>query len=362
MSIVDATADYEAWLSSKLTIIPGDLKQKHASMADSPFSFLRATFYRWYQRWLRNCPEQASAPVVLAVGDLHVENFGTWRDAEGRLVWGINDFDECFPLPYPQDLTRLGTSAVLAAGEAKLALTPGDICDALLRGYQSRIDRPMGAYVLAENHGWLYHLAMARLKRPADFWSDLTGCVLDPGPVPPEVKDGLVRMFPAPVDEYHIVHRTAGLGSLGRQRFVAIATWQSGKLAREAKALTASACRWVTPDVGDDQIRYHDMLTSPTRGGDPFVAVQGTWIVRRLAPDCTKIKLKGAFDAGEPIRLLEAMGRETAHVHLSVQNGSAEIARDLSGRTPGWLLQAVQTMVADTQKDWDKWRTRGITS
>jgi len=31
---------------------------------------------------------------VLAVGDLHVENFGTWRDAEGRLIWGVNDFDE----------------------------------------------------------------------------------------------------------------------------------------------------------------------------------------------------------------------------------------------------------------------------
>jgi len=36
---------------------------------------------------------------VLAVGDLHVENFGTWRDAEGRLIWGVNDFDEAWRLP-----------------------------------------------------------------------------------------------------------------------------------------------------------------------------------------------------------------------------------------------------------------------
>ena len=49
--------------------------------------------------------------MVLAIGDLHLENFGTWRDAEGRLVWGINDFDEAWALPYTNDLIRLATSA-----------------------------------------------------------------------------------------------------------------------------------------------------------------------------------------------------------------------------------------------------------
>jgi hypothetical protein len=43
---------------------------------------------------VRRAPENAGAPVVTGVGDLHVENFGTWRDADARLVWGVNDFDE----------------------------------------------------------------------------------------------------------------------------------------------------------------------------------------------------------------------------------------------------------------------------
>ena len=51
---------------------------------------------------------------MLGVGDLHVENFGTWRDAEGRLIWGINDFDEACPMPYTIDLVRLAASADLA--------------------------------------------------------------------------------------------------------------------------------------------------------------------------------------------------------------------------------------------------------
>ena len=51
---------------------------------------------------------------VLSVGDLHLENFGTWRDADGRLVWGVNDFDEAAVMPYVLDLVRLVTSIQLA--------------------------------------------------------------------------------------------------------------------------------------------------------------------------------------------------------------------------------------------------------
>jgi hypothetical protein len=52
-------------------------------------------------------PELADAPKVLAVGDIHLENFGTWRDADGRLVWGVNDYDEAADMPYTLDLLRL---------------------------------------------------------------------------------------------------------------------------------------------------------------------------------------------------------------------------------------------------------------
>ena len=48
---------------------------------------------------------------LLCVGDLHVENFGVWRDAEGRLVWGVNDFDEACEAAFAGDLVRLLASA-----------------------------------------------------------------------------------------------------------------------------------------------------------------------------------------------------------------------------------------------------------
>ena len=65
-------------------------------------------------------PAKRDTDVVLSVGDLHVENFGVWRDSRNELVWGINDFDDACELPFTSDLVRLATSVVLAAADAKI--------------------------------------------------------------------------------------------------------------------------------------------------------------------------------------------------------------------------------------------------
>jgi|SRR5689334_322646 len=56
-------------------------------MAESPFVFLRATYYRWIELFPKVCRKLMDSPYLTAVGDLHIENFGSWRDREGRLVW-----------------------------------------------------------------------------------------------------------------------------------------------------------------------------------------------------------------------------------------------------------------------------------
>ena len=101
----------------QVDVVEADLELKHRQMAGSLFAFLRGTFYRWGPLFREVCADLVEAPRVLAVGDLHVENFGTWRDKEGRLVWGVNDFDEVAEMPYAVDLVRLVTSAILAQRE-----------------------------------------------------------------------------------------------------------------------------------------------------------------------------------------------------------------------------------------------------
>src|SRR6201997_4230821 len=154
-SIVAATLDLERWKAQQISIVRGDLVLKHRMMAEAVFPFLRSTFYRWAQLWPIVCPELARAPQVLAVGDLHVENFGTWRDLEGRLIWGVNDFDEAWPASYAVDLVRLVSSCYLAIEEEHLSVTRKEAYRAIEAGYRDCLAKGGGAFVLAEHHRWL---------------------------------------------------------------------------------------------------------------------------------------------------------------------------------------------------------------
>src|ERR1051326_97652 len=147
MKIAKATSRYEAWLGRHLKLIEADLHLKHEQMRSAPFPFLRATFYRWAQTWAEVCGDAAKAPKVLAIGDLHVENFGTWRDIEGRLIWGINDFDEAWRLPYTNDLIRLATSALVA----QIPCDPREAAAAILNGYVEALEVAGRPFVLAEH-------------------------------------------------------------------------------------------------------------------------------------------------------------------------------------------------------------------
>src|SRR6266704_6883644 len=134
MPIRGANQAYEKWLSAQLggDVDESDLARKQKKMADSPFGFLRATYWRWAETILEVCPDLAEAPAVLAVGDVHLENFGTWRDVEGRIVWGVNDFDEAAEMPYVLDLVRLATSAALARSEHDASVR--EVCQKILDG------------------------------------------------------------------------------------------------------------------------------------------------------------------------------------------------------------------------------------
>src|SRR4051812_21949968 len=158
--IQTATIDYETWLGRHVDIIAADLQHKHRLMGGGAFAFLRATFYRWMQLWPELCEDLVRAPRVLAVGDIHIENFGTWRDIEGRLVWGVNDFDETCELPYTLDLVRLAASALLAQREGAIGCSAEDVCEMILAGYRRGLETDGRPFVLEEKRVWLRTLAI----------------------------------------------------------------------------------------------------------------------------------------------------------------------------------------------------------
>jgi hypothetical protein len=354
-SIQESTHGYETWLAGEMPLVQEDLALKHQRMREGVFSFLRATYYRWAQRWPEVCGDLLRAPEVLAVGDLHVENFGTWRDAEGRLVWGINDFDEATPLPYTQDLVRLATSAHVAIAESKMALGTGEADEAILDGYRAALEHGGRPFVLAEHASALRNMAVARLRDPAAFWRRLDALPDFTGQVSSGAVKALSQNLPVPDLPRRLVHRVAGLGSLGRERFVAIAEWQGGKIAREAKALAPSAAAWAHGATGETKILYLSILERSLRCADPWVHVKRRWIVRRLAPDCSRIELAELGAEREEVRLLQAMGWETANIHLGSRSAHALLV-DLAVREEGWLHRAAKHMLQEVEADWQAWR------
>ena len=99
----------------------------------------------------------------------------------------------------------------------------------------------------------------------------------------------------------------AGLGSLGRLRFVTIAEWNGGQIAREAKVLVPSACAWAT-GKDDDEPLYDKIVLQSIRCPDPFLTVRKGWLVRRLAPDCSRVELTALPKDRDEYKLPEAPG------------------------------------------------------
>ncbi|MFO0866457.1 MAG: DUF2252 family protein [Gemmataceae bacterium] len=356
MNFADATQHYETWLASVLPapLVPSDLEHKHRLLADAndPFPFFRGTYYRWAQHWEKS--DLADAPRVLAVGDLHVANFGTWRDAEGRLCWGVNDFDEADELPYTNDLVRLAASVRFAKNAGAIQIKLRDACDAILDGYRQAFAVGGLPFVLEEHHPHLRALAMRSDRDPVVFWGKMSRLLVDPPvEVPAEARSLLEGGLPVSGLSPQFRGRAqAGVGSLGRPRFVALASWKGGWLCREAKASAPPATAWLRGDATAS--RAEETLTRAIRSPDPFYRPFGRWILRRLGPRSSRIELEQLRFA-DLRRVLRAMASETANVHLGTPGAPEAIPADLNRRPKGWLLESARRLVAELEEDWRGW-------
>jgi len=357
-SAVRATAAFERWIARQVAIVPADLALKHRLMSESSFSYLRATFYRWTQFWPALCPELARAPRVLAVGDLHVENFGTWRDAEGRLIWGVNDFDEAWPAAYTADLVRLLASVYLAISERHLVVSRREAQGAVESGYRDGIAAGGAPFVLAERHTWLRRIANARSRDPGRFWRKIEACRSYRGRLPTAILDLLHSSMPLKEPSLEIKTRVAGIGSLGHPRVLGLASWQGAHIVREAKAFTQPAWLWSAAPSRAVEARgqRQRLIDRAVRTPDPHMHFRDGWVVRRLAPDCCHIELDSLPVERNEDRLLYAMGWETANLHLGSAAALKALKRDLGARRGRWLHKAARTMAEATRSDWKQWR------
>jgi uncharacterized protein (DUF2252 family) len=114
-------AVFDTAFGELLAADPAAFRVKFRKMAASAFAFYRGTACLFYDDLERERPERgAEGPFldertsrVWIHGDLHAENFGTYMDANGRLIFNVNDFDEAYIGPFTWDLKRLAASLAL---------------------------------------------------------------------------------------------------------------------------------------------------------------------------------------------------------------------------------------------------------
>jgi hypothetical protein len=355
MSVFQSSAAYERWLENFMQPIASDLRLKHLAMRKDEFTFFRATFYRWAQWWETLPKTIRDAPAVLGVGDAHVENFGTWRDREGRLIWGINDFDEAAVLPFTNDLVRVAVSGLLASEQGSVRLAPRDLLAALLWGYSTSLDYGGTPFVIEERNPWLRELAHGSLRTPERFWAKLTAIDAWTGAIS-RGAGALLHRVPRDAEALKVVHRVSGAGSLGRPRLAAVFAWRGGYIAREIKARAPSAWLWATtPDAKPSKGIVPQVWKHARRCQDPSLTATRRWIARRLAPDCSRISLADLPRKRQEAALFRAMGWEIANIHCGSSNVVA-VREHLASLHRNWLSESSEHLLAETRGDFRHWQ------
>ena len=122
---------------------PAAFRGKYRKMARDPHAFYRGTaclFYADVTDEEDPYADERSGRIWIH-GDLHVENFGTYLNSDGRLVFDINDFDEAYLGHFTWDLQRFAASLALVGWQK--ALPEDDVrrlVGRYVRAYLSQVD------------------------------------------------------------------------------------------------------------------------------------------------------------------------------------------------------------------------------
>jgi len=317
------------------------LALKRRKMAQSAFAFYRGTGDLFYARWLKPLLRIA-APSVWLNGDMHLENFGTYRGDNRLTYFDIGDFDDAARGPAVIDLLRFATGIILAAPQLGLARKDAKALAghglaryraALADGKPRWLERRTATGAIGDLLRDLERRSQADLlekrtvlkngKRRLRFD---TGKAIKLGKVEASAIIQAIARFarrrahPEFFEVLDVAQRVAGLGALGRPRYVALIKGNGGKDGQSlidlkaqpgsalVKALTKARHR--QPDFVNEArrvvaIEYHLQAAAPAFLTDIKIG-KSAFTFRELQPD--QDKLEAVHLAGAASRQEDAIG------------------------------------------------------
>ncbi|MEJ1959455.1 MAG: DUF2252 family protein [Nitrosomonadales bacterium] len=152
---------------------PERLSMKYAKMAQNPFIFLRGACHLFYDS-LPNKPLFRDAPLAWCCGDLHFENYGSYKGDNRLVYFDINDYDEAALAPVTWDMIRLLTS--IQCGADALNATHAEslaVSQSCLDAYRSALMNGKPLWVERGTSGGLVNTLLTLLQdRPRATFLD----------------------------------------------------------------------------------------------------------------------------------------------------------------------------------------------
>ena len=336
------------------------LALKYKAMQRNPLAFFRGTCHLFCEDWPQTHALN-DAPDVWTCGDLHLENFGTYKGDNRLTYFDIADFDEALLAPCTWDLVRLVASALIAARLYRLPTAHARaLVDTVLDAYATAlrdgkarwIERAVARGLIDDSFRALEgrtQRAFVR-ARTASGSAARELCIDGKRTLPVDEADAArVRRFmrdfarervdPAFFKVVDLARRIAGTGSLGLERYTILIRGRGGRAGRFLLDLKLAVPSALAPHVRTRQPRWRSEA-------DRIVAVQrrmqavtpallhaasiGTksYVLRELMPSQDKLDLA---TLGERSDQLDSLARDLgflvawAELRSSGRDGSATI-------------------------------------
>ena len=356
---------------------PKILTQKYIKMRKNAFGFFRGTCHLFYrdlpQEWELNL-----APFVWICGDLHLENFGTYKGEnysgelrQRQVYFGINDFDEGVLAPCTWDITRLVTSIFLAADS--LGCDRSDLkqlAQIYLTSYANTLIKGIIRAIAEDNARGIVVDLIKKLsqRKRTDLLNERTELNSErqlkfDGAKILRISTQRQQEITRTIDNWtqaqaspeffkvlDVGFRVAGMGSLGVDRYIILVAGKGSpdrNYLLDFKQQSASALEpyltRVQPQWKNQAIRVmnaQQIVQSAVPALLAAIEFSGTsYLLRELQPTEDKIAFDGKISLPQLEKLVDTLGEVTAsaHLHGSGKFGAA-VVQDLInfGRNLEW--------------------------
>ncbi|MEQ4301797.1 DUF2252 domain-containing protein [Plantactinospora sp. B6F1] len=361
---------------------PAAFRRKFRKMAASPFAFYRGSASVFYADLVGDFADERfiddRTGRVWIHGDLHAENFGTYMNGSGQLVFNVNDFDEAYVGPFSWDLKRFAASvALLGYAKALSDSAIGDLVTRFAAAYLTELraiadggDDAIGSIRLDNADGVLRRvLQQARLRTRVDLLAQQTTVdqyerrfSLGEGvyEVDRDVRAGVVAAFerylgtlPSATADHRpvaaqikdvVLRKGVGIGSAGLPSYNLLLEGHTQALENDVviymkRAQVPAVARYVTDDGVRSYFRHQGHRTAESQRAlqahaDPwlgFTELDGHGqLVAEVSPYATDLDWSDVNEPEELAGVLDDLGRAVARMHSVADDESSHDLVDFS--------------------------------